>query len=188
MQYGIVFKPKEGQSVSGDAYLVAELDEMYMTVVADGLGSGLDAAQAAQLAVRTVGEHLWADLPSILRQCHTALRGTRGAVMSLLKIEVDARRVSYAGIGNVNLRSWTAGGFHPINAYGIVGSRWPQVRAFSGAYTPGDMYVLSTDGITRQFGLDRIPGTPGQSLQALAEHIAAHFGRPEDDVTVLVVA
>ncbi len=187
MQYGIVFRPKAGQSVSGDAYLLMELGDMCMAAVADGLGSGEEAAQAARAAVTVVSEQPWSELPDILRRCHQALRGTRGAVIGLLKIEWPQGRVSYAGVGNVDFRSCSATGFQPINAYGIVGSRLPEVQVFKGVYTPGDVFVLSTDGITRQFSLDKLAPARGQSPQVLAEQIAAHFGRQEDDVTVLVV-
>jgi hypothetical protein len=112
-------------------------------------------------------------------------------VMSVLRIKVDARsgggQVSYAGVGNVDFCSQTANGFRPLNAYGIIGSRFPKVRQFEGVYAPGDLFVLSTDGITRQFNLDKIQPTPGQSPQALAQTIADKFSRLEDDVTVLVV-
>ncbi len=188
MQYGIVFRPKRGQDISGDAYLIVEVYGAHLIAVADGLGSGEEAAQAARLAMATVGEHAWANLPDILQWCHLALRGTRGAVMGLLKIETEGRQVSYAGVGNIDLRSHSASGFRPFNAYGIIGSRLPDVRTFVGDYEPGDLFVLSTDGITRQFNLDKLPAVRGQSPQSLAQQIVASFGRQEDDMTVLVIA
>lgn len=187
MEYGIVFRPKAGQYVSGDAYLIADLGGVYLAAVADGLGSGEDAAQAARRAIAIVGENVWEPLPAILRRCHQALHNTRGAVMGILRIEGQSRRVSYAGVGNIDLRSRSASGFQPINAYGILGSRLPEVRACEGVYTPGDLFVLSSDGITRQFNLDRLPMRAGLSPQMLAEQIAASFSRTEDDVTVLVM-
>lgn len=188
MQFGIVFRPKNGQTVSGDGYVIVAMDGVHVVAVADGLGSGQQAARAARLALATLVEHVWTDLPNIMRQCHLALRGTRGAVMAVLKIDSARRQVSYAGVGNVDLHSQSASGFRPINAYGILGSRLPDVRAFGGAYTPGDVFVLSTDGLTRRFSLDQLPAVQGQPPQTLAEQIAAGFGRPEDDLTVLVVA
>jgi len=187
MQYGIVFRPKKGQEVSGDGYLILGLDGVFVVAVADGLGSGEDAAHASRLAMATVGEYAWAELPEMLRWCHLALRGSRGAVMSVLKIDRDKDRVSYAGVGNVGFRGLSAADFRPINAYGIIGSRFPSVRAFEGVYTPGDIFVLSTDGITRGFSLDKVSAVRGQPPQVLAEQIAGRFSRQEDDVTVVVI-
>jgi serine/threonine protein phosphatase PrpC len=188
---GIVFRPKKGQCISGDAYLVMHLERTYMAVLVDGLGSGEAAARASRRAVMTACTHAWADLPYILQQCHLALRKTRGAVMSLLKITlhpVGGERVSYAGVGNIGFSAQSAHSFQPINANGIVGSRLPKVNVFEGVYTPGDVFVLSTDGITRRFNLSQIPEAREQPPQVIAAKIDEGFSREDDDVTVLVVA
>jgi serine/threonine protein phosphatase PrpC len=188
---GIVFRPKKGQRISGDAYLVMHLERIYLAVLADGLGSGEAAAKASQQAMMTASQHAWADLPDILQQCHVALRKTRGAVMGLLKITLNKAgggRVSYAGVGNIGVSAQTAYTFQPFNAYGIVGSRLPKVQVFEGVYTPGDMFALSTDGITRNFQLSKIPAAREQAPQVVAEKIDEGFSRDEDDVTVLVIA
>jgi serine/threonine protein phosphatase PrpC len=184
----MVYRPKAGQSRSGDGYLVAELDGMCLVAVADGLGSGDEAAQAARLALATVGQYMWSNLSEVLQACHQALNRSRGAVMGLLRIKFESRQASYAGVGNVDMRSLSASGFHPINAYGIVGSRFPVVRVFEGTYTPGDVFVLSTDGITRRFSLDKLPAVRGRPPQDVADQIAAEYGTSADDVTVVVVA
>ncbi|MBN1886800.1 MAG: SpoIIE family protein phosphatase [Thermoflexales bacterium] len=188
---GIVFRPKKGQRVSGDAYLVMHLERTYIAVLVDGLGSGEAAAKASHQAVLTTCAHVWAELPDILQQCHLALRRTRGAVMSLLKITLNPTgggRVSYAGVGNIGFSAQAAHSFQPINANGIVGSRLPKVRVFEGIYTPGDVFALSSDGITRRFNLDQIPAAREQAPQLIAEKIDQDFSRDDDDVTVLVVA
>jgi negative regulator of sigma-B (phosphoserine phosphatase) len=192
MRYGVVFRPKTGQRVSGDAYLIIDEGKTCLATVVDGLGSGSEAAHASRLALATVGEQPWAELTDILRQCHLALLGTRGAVMSLLRIEFGAGarggQVSYAGVGNVDFHGQSASNFSAWNAYGIIGSRFPKVQVFQGLYTPGDLFVLSTDGISRQFRLGSFPAARGQPPQVVADKIAEGFGRMEDDVTVLVMA
>ncbi len=188
---GIVFRPKKGQPVSGDAYLVMHLERTYLAVLVDGLGSGEAAAKASQQAVMTACMHAWAELPDILQQCHLALRKTRGAVMSLFKITLNpggGGRVSYAGVGNIGFSAQAAHSFQPVNANGIVGSRLPKVHVFEGIYTPGDVFVLSTDGIARRFNLNQIPAAREQAPQVIAAKIDEGFSRDDDDVTVLVVA
>lgn len=188
---GIVFRPKKGQHISGDAYLVMHFERIYLAVLADGLGSGEAAAKASQQAVVAACTHAWADLPDILQQCHLALRKTRGAVMSLLKITLNTGgggQVSYAGVGNIGFSAQAAHSFQPINANGIVGSRLPKVQVFEGVYTPGDMFALSTDGIARRFNLNQIPAVREQPPQVVAEKIDEGFSCDNDDVTVLVVA
>lgn len=77
----------------------------------------------------------------------------------------------------------------PISYGGIVGSRLPSLREFRFVYTPGDLIMLHTDGISRRFVLDNVverlrPASP----QCLAEAIADSYAKRNDDVTLVVVS
>jgi serine/threonine protein phosphatase PrpC len=186
LKIGVAAWPKVGQEVSGDAYEIVQCGEDTLVALADGLGSGPNAAQAAQLAMQIVRSNAQAGLPDLLRLCHQALRGTRGAVMGLLRVAPIQRRVAYAAIGNIECSTVSATCFKPLAAYGIVGRRLPHPRPFEGVYTPGDLFALSTDGISRKFHWEALP-SQDRDPQTLAEIIARHFARPDDDVTVLVI-
>jgi serine phosphatase RsbU (regulator of sigma subunit) len=186
LKIGVAAWPKVGQEVSGDAFEIIHCGEDTLVALADGLGSGINAAQAAQLAMQTVRANAQASLPDLLRLCHQALLGTRGAVMGLLRVEPTRQRVSYAAIGNIECSTVSAAGFKPLAAYGIVGRRLPHPRPFEGVYTPGDLFALSTDGINRKFSWNGLPSLDKEP-QTLAEIIARRFARPDDDVTVLVI-
>jgi serine/threonine protein phosphatase PrpC len=68
-----------------------------------------------------------------------------------------------------------------------VGYRLPSLREFTYPYTPGDLFVLHTDGISSRLILDDALWTEeAQDVQTLANAIAQHFGKENDDVTVLV--
>ena len=186
LKYGIVAWPKTGQPLSGDAYEIVESGGTVLVALADGLGSGPFAAQAAQAAMAVVRSNAQANLPELLRLCHQALVGTRGAVMGLLRIAPMWGRVTFAGVGNIECTTVTASGFKPLAAYGIVGRRLPHPRPFEGVYTPGDLFALSTDGISRKFSWNGLPSLD-KDPQALADIIARRFARPDDDVTVVVI-
>jgi len=186
LKIGVVARPKAGQEVSGDAYEIVRCGGNTLVALADGLGSGPNAAAAAQLAMEIVHSNAQAGLPDLLRLCHQALQGTRGAVMGLLRVAPSQRQVAYAAIGNIECSTVSATGFKPLAAYGIVGRRLPRLRPFEGVYTPGDLFALSTDGISRKFnwnGLSSLDKDP----QTLAETIARHFAKLDDDVTILVI-
>ena len=51
-----------------------------LVAVVDGLGHGSEAADVAKTAVRSLERHASQPVISLLRQCHGALSGTRGAV------------------------------------------------------------------------------------------------------------
>ena len=186
LKFGIVAWPKTGQPLSGDAYEIVESGETVLVALADGLGSGPFAAQAAQAAMAVVRSNAQASLPDLLNLCHHALLGTRGAVMGLLRIAPMWGRVTFAGVGNIECTTVTASGFKPLAAYGIVGRRLPNPRPFEGVYTPGDLFALSTDGISTKFSWNGLPSLD-KDPQALADIIARRFARLDDDVTIVVI-
>lgn len=187
MKFGIVHRPKSGRNVSGDAYLIKEEKEVTLICLVDGLGSGEAAAEAAQAAIRCVEISSTLPLSDILAKCHQALRGTRGAVMALLRISFAEGAMTFAGVGNIGIRVRSTAPIKPISRNGIVGYRLPRLQEFTYPYTPGDLFVLHTDGISSRFILnDALWAKKAQDVQTLADEIARNFGKDNDDVTVLV--
>jgi serine/threonine protein phosphatase PrpC len=189
LKYGVYNRAKAGYAVSGDAYLVKEYPDGMLVCLADGLGSGPQAAEASQMAIKCVADHHQAPLVQIMTGCHAAIRHTRGAVMALLRINTQAGTLTFVGVGNIGFRAWSAESVQPISSAGIVGSRLPSLREFSFVYTPGDLIILYSDGISRRFALDGIvermvPVPP----QRLAEAIADDYAKRDDDVTLVVIS
>ncbi len=186
LKIGVVTRPKSGQDVSGDAHEIVESGGTLLVALADGLGSGPIAAHAAQLAMGVIRCNARTSLPDLLQLCHQTLQGTRGAVVGLLQITPARGHVVYAAVGNIGCTTVSATGFKPLAAYGIVGRRLPPLRPFEGVYTPGDLFALSTDGISRKFSWNGLASL-NMDPQTLAETIARHYARPDDDVTILVI-
>ncbi len=188
MGYGLVSRSKAGRHVSGDAWTIVDGDTNTLVALIDGLGSGEAAHEAAMLAQECVQAHAQDNLEQILQFCHQALRGTRGAVMMLMRIDRVARQVSFAGVGNIGVRVLGDTSIKPISRNGIVGYRMSNVREFSYPYTEGNVFILHTDGISTRFVIDeRWACQPGTDPQQVAEEIAENFGKEDDDMTVLVV-
>ena len=187
MEFGIVHRPKSGRNISGDAYLVKEEKEATLICLVDGLGSGEAAAEAAQAAIRCVEVSSTLPLSDIMAKCHQALKGTRGAVMALLHVSFAKSAMAFVGVGNIGIRVRSTASIRPISKNGIVGYRLPRLREFTYPYTPGDLFVLHTDGISSRFTLDGSLWAEGaQDVQTLADEIARIFGKENDDVTILV--
>jgi len=187
MDFGIVHRPKSGLDISGDAYLIREGEEATLVCLIDGLGSGEAAAEAAQAAIRCVEVSNTLPLSDIMAKWHQALRGTRGAVMALLSVSFAESAMTFVGVGNIGIHVRSTALIKPISRNGIVGHRLPRLQEFTYPYTPGDLFVLHTDGISSRFTLDGVLWTEGaQGVQTLADEIARNFGKENDDVTVLV--
>ncbi len=185
MKYGVFSRPKQDRTISGDAHIVLEEQDFTLLGLVDGLGSGQEAARAAYIAVASVEEYRLLGLIEILRKCHDALRNTRGVVMGLLRIDLAANQVRYAGVGNIGFRCLAEEPFHPISYNGIVGYRLPRVHEFVGTYHPGDLFVLYSDGIDGRFHTDVALLKRERQPQRLAEAIARRYGK-DDDICVLV--
>jgi serine phosphatase RsbU (regulator of sigma subunit) len=189
LKYGVYNRAKAGYAVSGDAYFVKEYPDGILACLVDGLGSGEPAAEAAQATIRCVADHHQDPLVQIVTGCHEAIRNTRGVVMALVRINTLERKLSFVGVGNIGFRAWSAESVQPISSAGIVGSRLPTLREFSFVYTPGDLIILYSDGVSRRFTLDGIvermaPLPP----QRLAEAIADDYAKRDDDVTLVVIS
>jgi serine/threonine protein phosphatase PrpC len=187
MEFGIVYRPKSGRSVSGDAYLIKEEEEATLICLVDGLGSGERAAEAAQAAIGCVEVNGTLSLSDIMAKCHQALKGTRGAVIALTRISFAESTVTFVGVGNIGIHVRSAAPIKPISKNGIVGYRLPRLKEFAYPYTPGDIFVLHTDGISNRFTLDNaVWMQEAQDVQTLADEIAQNFGKENDDLTVII--
>ena len=187
MEFGIVHRPKSGRNISGDAYLIKEAEEATLVCLVDGLGSGEAAAEAAQAAIRCVQVNSTLPLSDIMAKCHQALKGTRGAVVALMRISFAESTLTFVGVGNISIHARSTALIKPISRNGIVGYRLPRLREFTYPYTPGDLFVLHTDGISNRFTLDSaVWMKEAQDVQILADEIARNFGKKNDDVTILI--
>ena len=177
--------------VSGDLHAVAPFPNGMLVALIDGLGHGEEAAAAAQAAMQVLRDHAGAPVPRLVDHCHEALRKTRGAVLSLASFDLVVSTMTWIGIGNVEgllLRAGADEGDELADATlmlrgGIVGSRLPPLRIETLPVRPGDLLIMTTDGIRPGYA-DTIDREAPSS--AIAAAILASHAREDDDACVLV--
>lgn len=154
--------------------------------MADGLGHGEHAETAAKAALAYVGAHLDEALPTLFAGCDRALRPTRGAAMSLVRIDPDGS-LEQAGIGNTQVRIHRVRGKHQrlSGNHGIVGGGYRQLHLHSDRLQPGDLLILHTDGISDKFDLSAY-GSLLLNPSLLAYRLLADWGKALDDAAVMV--
>jgi hypothetical protein len=191
---GVVQRPKIGNGVCGDAWRLWPGQGRTLVALADGLGSGPAAAEAAEAGLAAVAANAELPLAEILTACHEAIRHTRGAAMGLLAIHPEPRRVQFAGVGNIEARTRREWPFHPLSTAGIVGAgNYRPPRLCEAAYEPGEWLLLHSDGLRSRFDLEIelhravASGLAAGGPQALADDLAQRFGRDGDDLTLLVL-
>ncbi|WP_370650186.1 SpoIIE family protein phosphatase [Oscillochloris sp. ZM17-4] len=154
--------------------------------VIDGLGGGVEAARAAEGAVTVIRARPDSEPLDMIRQAHTALHNTRGAVIGLLTLDTVKRSATYIGVGNIGAQVYSSQPIKPISKNGILGYRLPQLLKLSYSYNFGDTFVLYSDGISSRFSLD-VHINHSQPPQDLAELILSRYGKMNDDATAVVV-
>jgi phosphoserine phosphatase RsbX len=190
VEWSVATRCRHGEARSGDLAVVNLLPEGALVGAIDGLGHGSEAARAAGVAAEVVRKRPSRNLVVLAERCHSALRGTRGAAISLAFISPSEGTVTWLGVGNVEGRvlSGDPSAMRPKASLalgsGIPGHELPSVRTATLDVRPGDLLVLATDGIEAAFGdsLD-ISG----STQAITERILVAHRRPTDDALVLAV-
>ena len=187
MQFGTVRRALEGQEVCGDAYFIKAFENKVLIAVIDGLGHGYDAAVAANTAVEYIKNNYKKGLTEIIKGCHEEMKETRGAAIGIVLIDLESSTLRYTGVGNIEVRVKSRTVIRPISINGILGYNLRQVREEEFPYRQGDIIILHSDGISTKFDLNLYPPEfLGQHPQAIAERIAAEFGRESDDLTIVV--
>ena len=179
VEWAVATRCRRGETTSGDLAVVTLLPEGVLVAGIDGLGHGDEAARAARRAAEVLRQSPSRDLVLLVERCHAALKGTRGAAISLAFVSPSDRGVTWLGVGNVEGRvlSGDPSAMRPKGSLplgnGVPGHELPPVRAATLELRTGDILVLATDGVAAVFAdsLD-VSG----SAQAISERILAEHG------------
>jgi anti-sigma regulatory factor (Ser/Thr protein kinase) len=186
---GVVRQAKSGEPVCGDNWIVRWFTDGWVCAVADGLGHGVianDAASAIIEAVRGAPSHF--SPVEIVEAAHRAAKPTRGAAFGVAVFDEAAGVVRYAGIGNIAAVVLNgAERRHLVSHNGIVGHEYRKVSEFSQPWRPESVFVLHSDGIGTHWDLIRYPGLLARDPGLIAGVLYRDFTRGRDDATVVVV-
>ncbi len=168
----------------GDGYVVQASEDRLLLAAIDGIGHGREAAAAARIAEATLSAGPDGDLTDLMSRCHDALRGTRGAVVSLASVDA-AGALTWLGVGNVEGVLMRPGRQNQVLGMraGALGHTLPRLYVEAVTLTPGDTLVFATDGI-RVSALTTIDhSVPAQTA---ADAMLADGCKRTDDALVLV--
>jgi anti-sigma regulatory factor (Ser/Thr protein kinase) len=183
---GAVSVPKPGEQVCGDSWSVSAGPEGPTLLVADGLGHGPDAAEAAVEAVRLFHRFNGHRLPALLDYVHGGLRATRGAAVSLARLEVDPRKIVFSGIGNVAGALFANGELRRmVSMPGTAGHNARKIQAFDYPF-PSGLVILHSDGLVSSWTLEKYPDLATRHPSLIAAVLYRDLTRHRDDATVLV--
>lgn len=184
---GAICRPYPGEQVSGDTWTIREDKDFLEIIVADGLGHGLMASDASKLACDIFIEEPKGQ-KELMEILHRALRSTRGAAVSLAKIDLRKRTLSFCGVGNVlgEITGVGVTGKKCITYNGTVGVQIRKVQEMTYPFDKGDIFVIASDGISTQWDLREYPGLMNRHPFVIAGVIYRDFAKNTDDATVIV--
>jgi len=188
MRFGYVLVPIAGETACGDSISVIHNGSRASCMVIDGLGHGLEAAEAAETGLRFFAQHSHEPPQQIISGIHSALRPTRGAAVAIAEIDLSTRKVRYCGIGNISativdderMRSM-------ISHNGTAGHIASRITEFLYEFPPGAMLVMHSDGVSGRWDLGNYPGLQRKHPSVVAGVIYRDHRRIRDDASVLAV-
>lgn len=181
---GWALRPKVGELRCGDACAAWQDEERLTLVVADGLGHGEGAEDAAQAALRCIEGIRQHPCEMIFDICDDRLRNTRGVALALA--QVDRQLLTLATVGNIRAVLWRQGrDFHLGGARGIVGAGFACLSPEHLMLAAGDVLMLYSDGFPELLPLGELLGS-AQEPVGLADAALKLWARPDDDASMLI--
>lgn len=200
IQLGAVALPKLGEEVSGDAWSVLRQGDLSTSdkvlrcqvTVADGLGHGILAAQAANGAVRIFHEQSERSPKEILEAAHRVLRSTRGAAVAIADIDLSQQSVRFAGVGNISAMLLPGPTSPPVRQNwvsfnGTVGHEVRKIQEYAYPWMTDGVLVMHSDGLGTQWRMEQYPGLIAKHPSLIAGVLYRDFHRQRDDVTIVVM-
>jgi len=185
---GGISVPVHGEEVCGDGWAVESHDGCATLLVVDGLGHGPLAHNAAKAAVRAFHDHPRASPEDLIAILHDALRSTRGAAATVMRIDPGREIVQACGVGNVEARiTWAGGERRLVSQFGTLGHDLARIRGFQYPFPPGATLIVHSDGLSRNWQLEDYPGLVERHPTLIAGVLLRDHSRGRDDATAVVV-
>ena len=187
-EVGAVHVAKSGEPVCGDDWAWRLRDSRLDIFVADGLGHGLPAHEAATTATRVFAAGHELRPGRLVEDVHAALRPTRGAAVAALSVDLERRTATYAGLGNIGgVVLHPTGARHSMVSHnGTAGATAARIQEFHYVVPSGAIVVMFSDGLATKWDLGAYPGLQQRSASVIAGVLYRDFSRRRDDVTVVV--
>jgi anti-sigma regulatory factor (Ser/Thr protein kinase) len=187
-QWAAASVPAPRETVCGDTWRVDQREDEIRVMIADGLGHGPLAHEAAEAAGAAFDDAPSGGPKGFLQTAHPKLRSTRGAAVAAGWASASAGTFAYAGVGNIAGTLLTATERRGlVSQNGTLGAQIRTVHQQEYPWPAGWLLVMHSDGIQSRWTLDHRPGLFPRHPAVIAAVLLRDFARGPDDATVLVV-
>lgn len=187
--YGALRLPFNQEVVCGDAWHLQAWDGGLALTVIDGLGHGLQAADAAQAGVRAAAAAGASDgTVDRIARLHAGMSGTRGAAAAVACVMPAAGNIEFAGVGNIAGSLCTQDASRGLASMpGIVGAQYRRAQAFHLHADAGTLLVMHSDGIQARWSLRDYPGLQHRHPALVVAVLQRDFDRGRDDACIVAL-
>lgn len=181
--------PIDGERVCGDAMDWIESHDRFAVILADGLGHGPQAAEAADEAIKTFRAHSSLSPGAILARVNDALRKTRGAAVAIAEVRPLSGTITYSGVGNISGNLMSAGklGRNMVSHNGTLGHIVPRIQEFTSEWPRDGRLIMFSDGLLTRWDLSQYPGLTTRPAAVIAAVLLRDLRRGRDDSSVFVL-
>ena len=187
-EVGAVHVSKTGEVVCGDDWGWRQRNGRLSIFLADGLGHGPYAHDAATAAIRVFATGHEQTPRMLISDVHAALRPTRGAAVAMLAVDLERRTGTFSGLGNIagQILLPSGGRHNMVSHNGTAGHAAGRIEEFNYPVPPQATIVMFSDGLASRWDLGAYPGLTSKSPALIAGVIYRDHSRGRDDVTVVV--
>ena len=189
IRYGVSQHSLHNDPHCGDAWHLAIEPGRFSVLVADGLGHGELAEQAAKAGEQVFAQAAFVDATVLMNDMHVAMGGTRGGAMAVAQYDAVADNLRFTGVGNIGASLVGPDKSRGLASHpGIVGVQFRKAHPFDYAQVAGQLLILYSDGLQSRWNLSDYPGLAHRHPALIAAILHRDFCRGRDDVTVFVIA
>lgn len=178
---------KAGESACGDAWASDSGPARTALIVADGLGHGPLAADAAAAAIEEFARAPMREPGPMIEDLHLALRHTRGAAIGVTAIDLEREIAVFAGVGNIGGAIVSKGVRRNILSHnGTAGHAVRKVEQIGYPLPAGAAVVIHSDGLATHWDPSAYGDIWTHDPSIVAAMLYRDHSRRRDDVTVVV--
>lgn len=188
-RWGCISIAAPGETTCGDRFRVLVESGRAAVVVADGLGHGPLAAEAAGRACLKLASGVNLAPDALLRSMHPDLIHTRGAAVAVACVDIGQRVLRYAGVGNIAGWLVAPGESRGLLTHnGIVGKQMRRVQELDYPFPANGLLLMCSDGLQTRWSFDRYPGLMRKHPSVIAATLTRDYQRGRDDLSVFVAS
>ncbi len=188
---GGISTPIIGESVCGDIWRILHHEDGRIAVLlADGLGHGPLACEAAEAMAAVFLANPFTDPAALLQTMSSASSGTRGAAVAVAQINTAAGTMTYCGVGNISGTLVASDGATRglCSHNGTVGHQMRRTQNFEYPWSSNSIVIMHSDGLQTRWSLANYVGLTRRHPSVTAGVLYRDFRRGRNDATVVVIA